>query len=64
MFEPRSVDGPSGLADLPRPFVFRGGQVAGKSYEPGDRFVIDVHAFDLRDPVFLWFATAMAQLEQ
>lgn len=63
MFEPRLSEGPSGLSDLPRPFVFRAGKVAGKRYPAGTSFSIDIHVFDLRHPAFLVFAAAMTQLE-
>lgn len=63
MFEPRLTGGPSGLSDLPRPFVFRAGRIAGKTYHPGNAFTIDIHVFDLRNPAFAIFSTAMAQLE-
>lgn len=37
---------PSGLADPPRPFVFRAAHLNGKRFEPGETFGLDVHVFD------------------
>jgi hypothetical protein len=48
IFEPKqeSGEGPSGLGDLPRPFVLRVAHLNGKTLEPGDTFHLDVHIFD------------------
>jgi hypothetical protein len=50
-FEPAAVDqGPSGLADWPRPFVFRAAHLDGAKISPGRSFHFDVILFDLRHP--------------
>lgn len=48
IFEPVSADGPSGLADSPRPFVFRARNLDGRSVISGEAFYFDVNLFDLR----------------
>jgi len=50
MFEPSQSTGPSGLADLPRPFVFRARHLDGRSFAADDTFHFDFHWFDLRRP--------------
>jgi hypothetical protein len=63
IFEPRAEgDGPSGLADWPRPFVFRAAHLDGRTVRPGDCFHFDLHVFDLRDPVLAHFVLTFAQL--
>ena len=50
-FEPSAAGpGPSGLADLPRPFVFRAAHLDGRTIQPGERFHFDLHVFQTRDP--------------
>lgn len=50
IFEPKPlVPGPSGFADLPRPFVFRAAHLDGKRIAPGERFHFEVNLFT-RDP--------------
>lgn len=47
-FEPASSgEGPSGLADWPRPFVFRARHLDGVAIQPGQRFWFDLHLFSL-----------------
>jgi len=64
VFEPRAAgrSGPSGLADWPRPFVFRAAHLDGRVIEPGARFHFDVHLFDVRDPSLVYFVLTFAQL--
>lgn len=63
MFEPYAAgEGPSGLADRPRPFVFRAAHLDGRRVAPGELFHFDVHIFDLRDPALAYFVLAFAQL--
>jgi hypothetical protein len=64
VFEPRSARarGPSGLADWPRPFVFRAAHLDGLSVHPGEDFHFDVHIFDVNDPSIAYFVLAFAQL--
>ena len=52
IFEPSSETGPSGLADQPRPFVFRAYHLDGKTVAAGEQFHFDFHWFDL-DPASL-----------
>ena len=40
--------GPSGLADRPRPFVFRAAHLDGKTIPAGSGFHFDMHLFDAR----------------
>ncbi len=44
-FAPRRESGPSGLADPPRPFVFRARHLDGMTARPGDSFHFDLHVF-------------------
>ena len=64
VFEPRAArgEGPSGLADWPRPFVFRAAQLDGRTIPRGEAFHFDVHIFDVRDPALPYFVLAFAQL--
>jgi hypothetical protein len=45
VFRPHAEDGPSGLRDAPRPFVFRTHRLDGADITPGNRFGAVVHAF-------------------
>lgn len=45
IFRPKRSDGPSGLADPPRPFVFRVRPLEGKAVPPGQRFTVDINIF-------------------
>ncbi len=49
IFEPRAAGGPSGLADPPRPFVFRARHLDGMMVRAGDRFHFHLNLFTL-DP--------------
>jgi hypothetical protein len=63
IFEPGSAaGGPSGLADWPRPFVFRALHLNGETIQPGGTFHFDVHLFDLRDPAIESFVRTFAEL--
>ena len=64
VFEPRAArgEGPSGLADWPRPFVFRASHLDGRAIREGEAFHFDVHIFDVRDPALPYFVLAFAQL--
>jgi len=44
-FEPKSEAGPSGLADPPRPFVFRARHLDGRVIAPGEPFYVDMNVF-------------------
>lgn len=62
VFEPRSADGPSGLADPPRPFVFRARHLDGLRVEPGGHFCFDAHLFDYRPATLAYFVAAFREL--
>ena len=64
IFEPRAALGeaPSGLADWPRPFVFRAAHLDGRSIFAGEEFYFDLHIFDVRDAALPHFVNAFAQL--
>lgn len=47
LFTPAASSGPSGLADRPRPFVFRAAHLDGKTVEPGECFWFALNVFDL-----------------
>ncbi len=67
IFEPKaagSAAGPSGLADAPRPFVFRAAHLDGRTISPGGDFHFDVHLFDTRSGVREHFVTAFAHWRQ
>ncbi len=65
IFEPSSVgNSPSGLADWPRPFVFRASHLDGCAFSPGERFWFDVNLFHLLDPPLRHFVLAFQQLAQ
>jgi hypothetical protein len=63
IFEPASRGiGPSGLADSPRPFVFRAAHLDGRTIRPGEPFHFDVHIFDLMQAAPAYFVLTFAQL--
>jgi hypothetical protein len=63
MFEPAATGrGPSGLADWPRPFVFRAAHLDGCAVPPGSTFHFDFHFFDMRHPAMDAIARAFAKL--
>ncbi len=64
IFEPQAAhgEGPSGLSDWPRPFVFRAAQLDGRTIHPGGQFHFDVHLFDVREPGLQYFVAAFTEL--
>lgn len=63
IFEPAMAGiGPSGLADPPRPFVFRSRHLDGGAFAAGESFHFDVNLFLLRDPAIAYFVLTFAQL--
>jgi hypothetical protein len=64
LFEPRSAgkETPSGLADHPRPFVFRAIHLDGQTFKAGQRFHFDLHLFDNDPASIAYFVLAFAQL--
>jgi hypothetical protein len=64
-FEPASTGaGPSGLADWPRPFVFRAAHLDGQIIQPQSPFHFDVNLFQPDRSVIGYFVQAFAQLAQ
>src|SRR6516225_2892493 len=51
LFAPSTTAGPSGLRDLPRPFVLRVSHLDGARIVPGQSFEIGVNLFDMREPM-------------
>lgn len=63
VFEPVALgDGPSGLADWPRPFVFRARHLDGRTVQPGESFWFDLHVFSLDHNVLAYFVLTFASL--
>jgi hypothetical protein len=63
MFEPSALAaGPSGLADWPRPFVFRAMHLDGCTIQAGARFSFDLNLFDMRSPAIAYLVLSFAQL--
>jgi len=67
LFEPRTPPAggaPSGMADWPRPFVFRTAHLDGVTIPPGAGFYFDAHVFDTHQPAstLAQFRTALAEL--
>ncbi|MCZ2076911.1 MAG: CRISPR system precrRNA processing endoribonuclease RAMP protein Cas6 [Bryobacterales bacterium] len=62
-FEPRTgANGPSGLADAPRPFVFRARHLDSVLLNPGQPFHFDFHLFDVEQPPFAQLIEVFAEL--
>jgi hypothetical protein len=62
LFQPSAgPQGPSGLRDSPRPFVFRASHLDGKTFRAGEEFSFDVNVFDMRSPVLPYFAQAFTE---
>src|SRR6266481_1625655 len=62
IFEPKLPGGPSGLADAPRPFVFRARHLDGRLIAPGEAFHVDVNIFDVRDETVACFRQVFSEL--
>ncbi len=60
-FEPQSQNGPSGLHDLPRPFVFRASHLNHAEIPSGSAFHFGVNLFEMREDVVDLFAEALAE---
>ena len=54
--------GPSGLADWPRPFVFRATHLDGHTIQAGESFHFDLNLFDVKPDAVAYLALAFAQL--
>jgi hypothetical protein len=55
-------EGPSGLADSPRPFVFRARHLDGHAIQPGQPFHFDLHVFSLDRTLLAYFVLTFAAL--
>ncbi len=65
MFEPSAAaDGPSGLTDWPRPFVFRATHLEGRTVRAGERFYFDLNLFDMSRPAIAYLVLTFVQLVQ
>jgi len=63
LFEPAaSGPGPSGLADPPRPFVFRARHLDGRTIQPGQPFHFDLNVFSLEPETLAYFILTFAAL--
>jgi hypothetical protein len=62
LFEPVWLGGPSGFANAPRPFVIRAAALDGRRYSAGSDFHIDVHVFDVAEPVLEYLVLAFLEL--
>jgi hypothetical protein len=51
LFAPSTSEGPSGLRDMPRPFVLRAAHLDGARFRSGQTFEIGVNLFDMRVPM-------------
>lgn len=54
--------GPSGLADWPRPFVFRARHLDGRTVQPGESFYFDLNVFLLDRSILLYLVQTFACL--
>lgn len=67
MFEPAAsprtaIRWPSGLADWPRPFVFRATHLDGYAIPPGAPFFFDFNLFDMSGTAIAYLVSTFAQL--
>jgi hypothetical protein len=62
VFAPAADEGPSGLADSPRPFVFRARHLDGHTIQPGQPFHFDLNVFALDPTVLAYFVLTFAAL--
>src|SRR5690348_3417857 len=63
MFEPAAMgSGPSGLADWPRPFVFRAMHLDDRTIQAGETFHFDLNLFDTRADAVAYLVLAFTQL--
>ncbi len=63
IFEPLEGDHPSGLADPPRPFVFRPSPLDGRTFAPGEPFHFDLNVFDVRNPGIEYYEAGFSRFE-
>jgi len=63
VFEPTANgEGPSGLSDSPRPFVFRARHLDGQTIQPSQPFYFDLNVFSLDHAVLAAFVKTFAAL--
>lgn len=63
VFEPLGDENsPSGLADLPRPFVFRARHLDGHIVQPGQPFHFDINVFSRKQEVLAYFVLTFSAL--
>ena len=64
IFEPSAAlrRGPSGLADWPRPYVFRATHLDGRTVQQGEVFYFDLNLFDLHYSSISCFVATFTQL--
>ena len=63
VFEPvADGEGPSGLSDSPRPFVFRARHLDGRAIHPGQPFYFDLNVFSMDRDLLAYFVLAFAAL--
>lgn len=62
VFEPSATDSPSGLRDLPRPFVFRAWHLDGRTIPATGQFHFDLNLFELQGRAITYLVLAFAQL--
>ena len=62
LFAPTSAGGPSGLADAPRPFVFRVRHLDGRVVTAGEKFSFELNLFDLREETVESFIRGISEL--
>lgn len=63
VFDPVPPPGvPSGLADPPRPFVFRARHLSGTVLKPGQEFYFDIHLFDTDRSIAAYFIAAFSHI--
>jgi hypothetical protein len=57
-----TTPGPSGLADWPRPFVFRATHLDDQTFAPGESFHFDLNLFDTASPALAYLALTFTKL--
>jgi hypothetical protein len=62
IFAPASIDGPSGFAAAPRPYVFRARHLDARTVAAGEPFDFEVNLFDLRAKIVEDLTSAVSEL--
>ena len=63
-FRPKSISGPSGFNDPPRPFVLRTHKLNSYRIEAGDTFTFDIHFFEQGRKAVVPFTSALIAWQQ